>query len=224
MYKKKQNLTLQIYECELYNMSFFGSQWTVLKSQILDKLSNIVRKKYDALNRKMEKFSNNNNSHSRHNIPEQSNSFEFHEPIKNLTNVEFSYPELNHIQKAHKSNFNKAKLSNQIDNLIVETEYIIQNSNINDKNSVRYEIKQKLDKYIGNSQKTQSKKRNDFDYNTLKTALDKIKNHDLTVGKADKGNIITIESKEQKNQKTLSFLDNLNYTKLKSDPTNRFQN
>ena len=50
----------------------------------------------------------------------------------------------------------------------------------------------------------------------------KIKDNNLTIDKADKGNIITIDYITNKILKTNTFLDNPIYFKLKSDPTSRF--
>ena len=48
--------------------------------------------------------------------------------------------------------------------------------------------------------------------------LQKVKDNNLTIGKADKGNIITIDSKDNIIKKTNTFLENPIYMKLKSDP------
>ena len=73
-------------------------------------------------------------------------NFQFHDPIKNLTNVKFLDDELNHISIGYKSKFQTDKYTNQIDNLIVQSENIIQSSNIENKDEVHHLISREINK------------------------------------------------------------------------------
>ena len=57
----------------------------------------------------------------------------------------------------------------------------------------------------------------------INNIIRKIKSNNLTINKADKGNVLTIEDKDVLKNKTLQFLDNPNFVKLKTDPTSRYQ-
>ena len=57
----------------------------------------------------------------------------------------------------------------------------------------------------------------------IKTIINKVKTNNLTINKADKGNIITIQDKDELKHKILQFLNNPNYHVIKTDPTNRYQ-
>ena len=57
----------------------------------------------------------------------------------------------------------------------------------------------------------------------MENVIRKIKDNNLTVDKADKGNILIIFPKNQLIDKTLTFLSDPNFQLLKSDPTSRFQ-
>ena len=54
--------------------------------------------------------------------------------------------------------------------------------------------------------------------------INKISLNNLTVQKADKGNILVIDSKDNITNKTLQFLADLNFIELESDLASRFQN
>ena len=126
------------------------------------------------------------------------------------------------------TNFTKKKISTQIEEIIVQTEGIIQHTELEDKDSTRFEIKKILDKYNNkNNNNINHKKTNNhhsFSYKIFQQTVNKIKENKLTINKADKGNIITIENKENLIKKTNNFLNNNKFHTLKSDPTNRFQN
>ena len=219
LYFKKHNLALKLYHQELCNMKFFGHYWHNIKQNMLEKLSTFVKKKYEDLNHKLRNLSHRN-------VPIDtvtgSPSFQFQNPVKNLTEINFNQNELSHIEKAYKSNFQQPKLNSQIDTIIAEVEHIIQSSNNEDKNSIKFEIKQQLEKHIQNNN-NQLGEHKTFNHKTMRQVLQKVKDNNLTIGKADKGNIITIDSKDNIIQKTNTFLENPIYMKLKSDPTARFQ-
>ena len=231
LYTKKNFLSLKLYEYELKNLTYFGQFWNDIKIKLLEKLSNIVKRKYNTLHKKIAQLKNLQKiPHARSSKTPIQELFNFHEPIKNLSDIQFSQLELEHIYNGYKSNLVPCKLNSQIDNLIVDSENIIQNSNIEDKNSVKYEIKQSIEKYIksqnrNNTNNNTTKENNSiFSPKVFNEVISKIKDNNLTINKADKGNIITIDNKNNLKQKITIFLTNENFIKLKSDPTNRFQN
>ena len=104
--------------------------------------------------KKLESLQNQENQHIM--LP-KNNSFQLHDPIKNLTNVKFSKSEINHISKGYQSNFQLPKLCNQIDKVIVESENI-QNHNIEKKNELRYQLSHEINKYSQQKQNTTNNK------------------------------------------------------------------
>ena len=216
LYKKKQHLNLLLYKAELQALDIFGKFWHHIKQLLLEKLSKIANAKYQNLNQKLNKLLETKPV----NIHEKDN-FQFHEPIKNLSDEQFSDQELNLIAKGYKSNMSN---NNNIEKLIVEAEHIIHTNEKLDKNEIRYQISREIKKL--KNQKISNNKTLDESIQTkqIKNIIKKIRDKNLTVNKADKGNIITIENKDKLYQKTNSFLENPLYNKLKSDPTQKYQN
>ena len=77
---------------------------TVIKSSIIEKLSNFIKLKYQTLNKKLQNLLTKQKVTIKQNKPEQID-FQFHDPIKNLTEVQFTNNEYDHISKGFKSNF-----------------------------------------------------------------------------------------------------------------------
>ena len=150
LYKKKNYLSLKLYEHELRNMNLYGPIWHSLKHQMLNKLSIFINTKYHKLNLKIQQLVQNqiknistykNNKNCKKTCkPDNRNQFDFQEPINNLSDTMFDENEKVLIYNNFKSNYNKQKNSEILDNIIVQTENIIrQNSNIN-QDSLRYKI------------------------------------------------------------------------------------
>ena len=109
-----------------------------------------------------------------------------------------------------------------MEKLMVETEHIIKTSEIQNKEALRYQIEKITDQYIQKNLQTINTCLNDNRRN-LKMVVDKIKANNLTVSKADKGNVLTIQNIDVLQNKTEEFLNNPLYKKSKIDPTNRYQ-
>ena len=222
LYRKKNYLYLQIYNQELKNMNIFGRYWHHIKSTMIERLSTVIQRKYKTLNKKINQLQ----TKQQNTItckPENRYLFHFHEPIKNLSNTTFSHDEIQTIQENYISNNFTPKLNQILDNLIVETEYVIQNNKNTEQNHLRYQIKSEIKKHMVTTKDTLSNNKHGNNIN-FKKIIKKIKDNDLIINKADKGNVLTIENKPELNNKTTNFLNNPQFIPLKSDPTNRFQN
>ena len=220
LYKKKNFLNSQLYNLELQNMQNYQGFWHSLKFNLLEKLSQFIRNKYVALNTKISRLLEQQKNHNKCK-PDARHIFHFHDPVKNLSNTEFSPDELCTMEKHFKSNFHTPKQSVILENTIVESEKIIQDNRNSKQNLIRHQVANIVQKHFETKHSTKNNNNNNkLDFRNL---LQKIKDNNLTVNKADKGNIITIENKDDQLQKVEQFLDNSNFEKLKSDPTNRFQ-
>ena len=221
LYSKKQFMSLQLYNIELYNLNFFGNFWHQIKQSMLAKLSEFIKKKYVTLENKLQllrKQKCNTNKCK----PKNYCSFQFHEPVKNLTNIQFSASEYEQIYNNYKSNMSLPKDNIILDNIIVDTESIIQNNKNVDQPQIRYQIKSELEKHFINKIPAKGTTRNKKSVKPINNIIRKIKSNNLTINKADKGNVLTIEDKDVLKNKTLQFLDNPNFVKLKTDPTSRY--
>ena len=218
LYKKKDYLSLQLYNHELKMMKLHETFWNFIKFEILTKLKNFTSKKYEKLNNKIKKLQQPKN---RINIPEQK-FFQFHDSIQNLSNIQFEKEELIQISKNYKSNFVNPTIKSQIENIVVETEHIIKTSDIKNKEALKYQIHKITDQYIQKNLHNKNTLQNQNN-NKIKSVVNKIKTNNLTVSKADKGNVLTIQDKDVLQNKTLEYLNNPIYKKSKTDPTTRYQ-
>ena len=110
LYKKKNYLASKLYEQELRNMNLFGPIWHEVKQLILEKLSPKIQNKYKLLDHKINKLIEQRDKiHTVNNCHKTCKpiqcQFQFHEPIKNLSNITFDKKELEIIQNHYKSNF-----------------------------------------------------------------------------------------------------------------------
>ena len=71
---------------------------------MLEKLSGIVKRKYDILYKKLDNLKNNKFKCNSICKP-RNDTFAFHEPIKNLSNISFTQEELDHFEKGYISKF-----------------------------------------------------------------------------------------------------------------------
>ena len=103
---------------------------------MLEKLSKFAEIKYQKLNKKLSNLLNNEHV----DIPKRDN-FQFHEPVKNLSNCQFTNEELKLISIGYKSNISK---KDNLEKLIIDSEHIIQNNQVQDKEALRYQISQEI--------------------------------------------------------------------------------
>ena len=197
-------------------MNLYGEFWHDVKCNMLEKLSKYISRKYQNLNKKLNTLQQINRKTT---ISKQT-CFQFHDLIQNLTNTQFTKDELDKISKYFKSNVPNNNIQKQIENLIVESEHILQTNNLQNREAVRYQIHKLIEKHIqialrNNSNHSQNK--------NINMTINKIKNNNLTVSKADKDNIIVIQEKDELRNKTLEFLNNPIYNKIRTDPTSKYQ-
>ena len=88
----------------------------------------------------------------------------------------------------------------------MDSEHIIQSSDIQNENELKYQINQEIIK-VNNNNKSHTKKQinNPISAKNYKPIIRQIQGNDLTVNKAEKRNIITIEGKNILNQKNCNI-------------------
>ena len=208
LHRKKSFLTLQIYNVDLICSKFFGKHWFEIKMSIINKLSPVIKSKYNTLYRKLETI--RNNQHTRNSAHTNRGNFQFHDPVKNLSDIHFTQAETEHIAKGFKSKFQTDNHRNIIDNLIVQSENIIHNSTIENKDEVRHLISREINKLTTHNKTKQIKQPGpeNFSKKTFLNTVKKIQDNNLIIDKADKGNIITINTKDNLEDKISTFLSN----------------
>lgn len=192
---------------------------------ISDEISREKAQKFDKLKSKLNNLIKQKNIFNRNRLANSTkfSDFKFHDRIKNLSNVDFDDDELDilrlglkHIIKTPLSESDILELSVEIDVLI---ELITNNSNVkkslrNDMFILLHDFKsnlKKVNKYITNSS-----------FTVLKRIKDKIRDRDLILSKADKGNCLVILNKHDYINKVESFLSDNNFTVVNVSPFNSF--
>ena len=98
------------------SFSIFDKYWHDVKQSVLEKLSKFAELKYQTLNKKLDSLS----TPKPVNTPKR-DTFQFHDPVINLTNHQFINDELNQIALCYKSNMTENK---NLEKLIVDSEHL----------------------------------------------------------------------------------------------------
>ena len=121
-----------------------------------------------------------------------------------MSNIQFDKDELKQISTNYKFKFSNPTIKNKIEILVVETEHIIKTNDLQNKETVKYQIQKIIDQQNMHNKNIYHNE----DRNKIKAVVNKIKSNNLTVSKADKDNVLTIQDKEELQNKTLEFLNN----------------
>ena len=175
LYKKKNYLSMKLYEQELYNMKTFDDTWHDLKQDMLGKLSIFISKKYQKLNNKIQQLKTKkiirDNTQIKNCKPDYRSQIQFHDPIKNLTNITFNNNELSVIQNNFKSNFKSYKDNYILDNIVVETEHIIRNNENTTQDLIRHKISETTKNFLqqksNNNSNNKITKQNNTNYTDI---------------------------------------------------------
>ena len=174
-------------------------------------ISEIIYKKYTTQNNKLQNLINI--KHPK--IQEISNSnSNFHERVINLSNTQFKKEEIKLLENGPKYNPN-INTKNVVETLVCEVELSL--NHISDSNFTKEKVKKVL-------QDTPKPKQNHKEVSLIKSIQSKIKDNNLIMTRADKGNSIVILCKGEYQQKINTFLEKEDPLLLKKDPTLKIQN
>lgn len=181
--------------------------------QLLDKVSyhssRIKFKKMTILKNKLSKLSFSQNISP---IPKCAHIF--HPRIKNLTCINFSEPEKKLLEKGLSYAPKNCHLNNSYHKMALDVETALSfNPNV----PLQSHCIHILDNFLKSNNFCTS----NTESNALFNIKRKIKDHDLLVTKADKGNTVVIMYKSEYFKLTEEFLKENNFTIIKKDPTNK---
>lgn len=148
----------------------------------------------------------------------------FHDRMINTTQTKFTNEEIGILEIGHKHNLSNSYNNKKvIDNIIVESEMLVQQLPIGERTHARHLITESI-KECQDSEIAQGKTGNDTsNLKLIKELKHKIKRDNLIVTKADKGNCTVIMDKQAYIEKTNDFIKQNNLTQMKNDPTHKFQ-
>lgn len=140
----------------------------------------------------------------------------FYTSVKNFSDTNFDQQEINLLNKGLKFNpiinNNKFNIKN-LELLAAESETVLQSLNIENKESVRDEIKNLLRNQKTNFSHHNNIPNGNFDHKLIKSIQQKLKNNNLILSKADKGNCIVIMNRSDYDEKVLKFISDNNIEK-----------
>jgi hypothetical protein len=214
LYIKKDNINNVIYKLHLTLLHILGS---IITDEIVTHTNNWAKQKTLKL-KQTHKKKLNNLIKEKTNITLPQSTHIFYPRTINLTNTQFEHQEMTLINKGLNHNMQYTTGKNTNLKLVLNTETAIQQTDINDQDSLRHDtkniIKTKGHKYHHRNTETQ-------------TSIDikqKITDNKISLVKADKGNTTVIINTDTLNNKITDYIKNNNITQLKADPTDKYQN
>jgi len=149
--------------------------------------------------------------------------FVFHDRIKNLSNTEFGGAELDILKLGLKHCFFQRISDNDLLHFSVEVDTVIEqiSKDFNLKKSLRNDIFNILHEFKVNNKRSNTLN-TEISHTHLKSLTTKIKNNNLLISKADKGNCLVILEQNSYISKVESFLAENNFKILPANPFNTF--
>ena len=216
-FKTRDNLLLHIkvLHSEL-TFKLHSIEFDFLDDKVRSEISVIIHKKYINQSKKLKKLIHDKNK-TVQNLPVQE-SKKFFDRVINLSETQFTETEINLLEKGPKYNPPTNHLN--IETLIAEVEISLTN-HLNTDNLV----KEQITSVIKNSTDINNvSKKHTPEELTVRSIQKKVKENNLSVTRADKGNSIVILTQDQYNNKVQDFLNKEKPVLLKKDPTEKVQN
>ncbi|XP_049853633.1 uncharacterized protein LOC126334934 [Schistocerca gregaria] len=229
LYTKKLVLNRMLYDLHLELSAFINNPTVMIN--IIQKIEHITARTlqytHNIHERKIKTLTSKNNHRGKYDKVQHTHQHKFHPKLINLTDIELTEKETQLLEKGLKHNISTKIDNHYIENLIVETESILTQEEKNKNNTINIGLTRELVKKEINNIITMSKKEQNSklqtEKNTTKKLKEKLQANNIIVTRADKGNSTVLINNEQYIEKTMDFISSNNITKLKSDPTARFQ-
>jgi hypothetical protein len=146
----------------------------------------------------------------------------FYPKLINRTSVQLSHNETQLLNKG--PNYNLHYTSRKwIETLAIEAETAISNVEENKQNHLRHVVANAI-KAIIKRKETKSHTQHIPEWKTLMSIKRKLEEHKAILTQADKGKTIVIISEEEYNKHIMNFIDENQFSKISSNPTNSYQN
>ncbi|XP_050511970.1 uncharacterized protein LOC126888016 [Diabrotica virgifera virgifera] len=197
-----------------------------------EELALIKQVKFDKINKKLNylkaersgnKYPNNNKDNNRNQVSHFS-SHKFHTRVKNLTNCNFNNEELDFLSKGLKFSTQSKPDTSNIELLCVEIDSIINSLDISTsvKNNIKtaclFQLNQQYHRYTNNKKLISTYH---SQIKIIKSISHKIRTHELTITKADKGNCLIIMYSKDYINKVENFLSDNTFIPLNKSPMNK---
>lgn len=216
MYSRRDNLYLHLklihttLHSEIPNIIF-----DIIDVESREEANIISHEHYSRLNQKILSLRKIQSTHHTENNSFQKCEHQFFRRVENLSQVQIEDRHLNILNKGLKY-CPDIKSKKDIELLAINTEIAL-----NSENSENTTIqKTKCAKII---KETLTSVKNSKEQRIISELKEVIKNNDLIITKADKGNTVTIIEKSKYTDKVYDLLNTDNFTQINTDPTNKYQ-
>lgn len=149
-------------------------------------------------------------------------SHKFNDRVKNLSDTVFTEKETEQLEFGLKQNYHSSFNDTTIKRLITEVETAVTHLPITVQQIIKHEATDKIQQCVKKQNNQAKSKFSKNSSNHLKTVKRKIRDNNLVVSKADKGNTVVIMDRTEYIEKTEDFLKSGNTIKLKKDPTSKY--
>lgn len=233
LHSKKQALTDTMYKLHLEigkhdfdgKINFLYWKHEEALKVILDTKRSTLCKKLHALSNEWRTSPNTAHKAVKHRNTRGVNTFSFHDRVINTTDVVFTRDELDILNVGHKHNIATSyNNTSVIKKTIVESEACVQFLPYDQREHARHLLTETI---LDCQAKERAHPRPTVTNNVLGTKVNqlskKVKQLNLVITKADKGNSTVIMNKQEYVDKTVDFLFSNHMTISSNDPTNMFQ-
>jgi quinol monooxygenase YgiN len=222
LYKKKQQLNKDLYRLHIKSANEWGNTWYIISQNVTDTLEITMKSKYNNITKKIHRLINEQKGDA------HPNTNSFHKRVENLTDITFTSEETQLLSKGLKYNLHH-KQSNWVKTLAIEADTAINRLDPTEQAFMRQAVANKL-KTLINHEETQKErkvthetKQQIHEKKLINSIKKKMKENNLAVTKADKGNTLIVMHQDEYNQKVDEFITQNNFTKLTRDQTNTQQ-
>jgi hypothetical protein len=217
LYKKKTILNKTLYTLHIKNANTCRNTWDIIAQNIDNTLENLMKIKYNNINKKLEKLKGNNIGNK------QQHNHTFYQRVYNLSNTTFTNDEIALLSKGLKYNLHY-KPKQWLKTLAIEADTAINLIAPHEQAYIRQTIANKLKILMNNERQTQSTKQESVEKKLIRKIRSKLKQNNLIVTKADKGNTLVIMQQNDYHQKVDEFITQNQFVKIEDNYTKKQQN
>ncbi|XP_046391602.1 uncharacterized protein LOC124159736 [Ischnura elegans] len=192
------------------------TEWTIFDDYVRQRSSEIAHKKRLVLMNKLKNLTEDNH------VPPQKPRIDvpancFYNRVVNLSNVELNEQEIQLLEKGFKYVPDLPIGKRELENLIIDCDAALFNSNRGHKSVFSHKISNAIKRINPTAKQFSS------DLKPLKSVKKLLREENLIIEKADKGNAVVVMGKVEYAKKCNDFIENNPVVELPNDPTYKFQ-
>jgi len=219
---KKQQINRQLIQLHLkLSNSWHKLEWEAFTDSVHNEMKSMAIIKHTNLVKKIDSLKNKNGNDKENSI-DTTKQHDFYDRVVVRTGTAFNTDEMKLLEKGLKFNCQDIHTTQNVKQLVTDIEIACEKLPATEKEITKNVAVHIAKKFI-TKEKNQANKLRHTQQKSLKSIKQKIKDEDLIITKADKGNTVVVMGKSEYQEKTLQFLNNNDVTEIKKDPTNIHQ-